>query len=68
MNPNNPLVKEFVKLIFNAVHKRWYVEHAIGMIESEEHLKKVVDNLQNLRGLRKTAERFGGANRRLGRF
>lgn len=47
INKDSEITKEFVKMIFNATHQRWYVEHAIGMVENDDDMKKIIDYLDD---------------------
>lgn len=43
ISKDSEITKEFIKVIFEATHKRWYVEHALGMIEDETIMSKIID-------------------------
>lgn len=47
ISKDSDVTKEFVKLIFEAVQNRWYVEHALQMVKDEDHMKKIVTYLRN---------------------
>ena len=45
INKDSDVTKEFVKKIFNATHKRWYVEHALGMVQNDDDMRKIISYL-----------------------
>jgi len=47
ISKDSDTTKEFVKRVFEVTHKRWYVDHAINMIKSEDNMKKVIDYLKD---------------------
>lgn len=47
ISKDSETTKEFVKSIFKATHKRYYVEHALNMIKTEENMKSIIFFLSN---------------------
>ena len=47
ISKDSSITKEFIKRLFEVTHKRWYVEHAVNMIKSEDNMKKVIEYLKD---------------------
>lgn len=43
INKDSKTVRQFIKSVFESTHKRWYVEHALEMIGSEDNMAKIID-------------------------
>ena len=43
IDKDSKIVREFIRTVFETTHKRWYVEHALLSVGSEENMQKIID-------------------------
>ena len=47
ISKESDITKEFIRLVFEATHKKWYVIHAIDLVKNEDNMIKIIEYLNN---------------------